>query len=124
MEEGLAVFRAEAPVIFEKQEEVGDRIFKRAKEMLREAWGSFVAVEFLVLTANFTTIREQTMDRLSKHGLLPDSMDGQKQVVFTYHKSKNNLASCVWKSNRSLSLLLSHDGTSYQVRGIPQACLV
>ena len=106
VDKGQTIPRADAPVIFPKQREVGDRIFARAQEVLgTDAWSSFNVVEFLVVTANFTTIREQTMERLSEHGLLPDSEDGQKKVVFTYLKSKDSLTACVWKLNHLLSQL-------------------
>ena len=105
VDEGQTRPRPDAPPIFPKQREVGDRIFARAQEVLGDdAWSSFKAVEFLVVTANFTTIREQTMERLSEYGL----EDGKKKVVFTYLKQKGNLESCVWKSNRLLSQRFSN----------------
>ena len=62
--------------------------------MLGEHWDRFEAFEFLVLTANFTSLRDQTMERLREHGLLPSSRSEQKRVVFSYIASADNLESC------------------------------
>eukprot|EP00966_Prymnesium_polylepis_P107742 2494332-Prymnesium_polylepis.1 len=84
--------------IYEKQKEVGNRLFERARKALAERWDDFESVEFLVLTANFTTLRDQNSNRLADEGLLaPSGEDGiednRKEVCFAYTATAENLKS-------------------------------
>ena len=90
---------AEPPEMIPKQMEVGDQIFERSQTVLGDAWESFTAVEFLVLTANLPPIRDRTMKRLAEQWLPPDSEDEHKRVVFSHVASKHNLDAWVHDSN-------------------------
>ena len=61
-----------APGVYACQWEVGERLFHKALELLKDDSGDvpeYQGVMFFVITASFNTLKQQTNDRLDKEGL-------------------------------------------------------
>lgn len=86
-------------LVWPSQKDVAARLFERTNDVLGDRNVSdFRGIEFLVLTPGFLTLKQQTMNRLAKSGLLPPDkvascvlmyMDGSEQnKIFDGFKSR------------------------------------
>lgn len=71
-------------IVWPSQEEVAHRLFKQTQMVLGDRnISDFRGIDFLLLTPGYLTLRQQTMNRLVKSGLVPAGEEMSRVLMYT-----------------------------------------